>query len=83
MWVVLKMQGVPEQFIELLRDWAAKRRTQVRVSGELSEPFHMSKGVPQGDPLSCLLFNLFIDSLSRFLKSRLDLPGVTAFGGGV
>jgi hypothetical protein len=43
----------------------------------------MSKGVPQGDPLSCLLFNLFIDSLSRFLASRPDLPGVTAFGGGV
>ena len=83
LWVVLKKQGVPEQFIELLRDWAAKRRTQVRVNGELSEPFNMSKGVPQGDPLSCLLFNLFIDSLSRFLRSRPDLPGVTAFGGGV
>ena len=41
--------------------------------------FHMSKGVPQGDPLSCLLFDLFIDSLSRFLTSRPDIPGVSAF----
>jgi len=83
LWAVLRRQGVPEQFMALRvsRDWAAKRKTQVRVNGELSEPFHMSKGVPQGDPLSCLLFNLFIDSLSRFLKSRPDLPGVTAFGG--
>ena len=41
----------------------------------------MAKGVPQGDPLSCLLFSLFIESLSRFLKSRPDLTGVSAFGG--
>jgi len=83
LWAVLELQGVPLQFIALLRDWAAKRRTRVRVNGELSEPYAMTKGVPHGDPLSCLLFNLFIDSLSRFLKSRPDLQGVSAFAGGV
>ena len=83
LWTVLEHQGLPMQFIHLLQDWAAKRRTQVRVNGELSAPFGMSKGVPQGDPLSCLLYNLFTDSLSRYLKSRPDIPGVTAFGGGI
>jgi len=83
LWVVLRRQGVPSAFVDLLRDWSSKRTTQVRVNGELSEPFPMSKGVPQGDPLSCLLFNLFIDSLSRYLQSRPDLPGVTAFHGGI
>ena len=83
LWTVLEHKGVPPQFIDLLRDWAAKRRTQVRVNGELSESFPMMKGVPQGDPLSCLLFNLFIDSLSRFLSSRPDIPGVSAFNGGI
>ena len=83
LWKVLEVQGVPLPFIALLRDWSSKRTTQVRVNGELSEPFRMSKGVPQGDPLSCLLFDLFIDSLSRMLKSRPDLPGVSAFGGGI
>ena len=53
------------------------------MNGELSEPYAMEKGVPQGDPLSCLLFNLYIDSLSRYLKSRPDLQGVSAFGGGI
>jgi hypothetical protein len=83
LWTVLQRQGIPLQFIQLLRDWAAKRQTQVRVNGELSEPFSMDKGVPQGDPLSCLLYNLFTDSLSRYLKSCPDIPGVTAFGGGI
>ena len=83
LWAVLELQGIPQQLIALLSDWASKRRTRVRVNGELSDPYAMSKGVPQGDPLSCLLFNLYFDSLSRFLKSRPDLPGVTAFGGGI
>ena len=83
LWAVLDLQGVPAEFIDLLRDWAGKRRTRVRVNGELSEAYPMSKGVPQGDPLSCLLFDLYIDSLSRFLRSRPDLSGVSAFGGGI
>ena len=83
LWAVLELQGIPLQFIALLRDWASKRTTRVRVNGELSEPYAMEKGVPQGDPLSCLLFNLYIDSLSRYLKSRPDLQGVSAFGGGI
>ena len=83
LWAVLELQGVPTQLVDLLRDWAGKRRTRVCVNGELSAPYAMTKGVPQGDPLSCLLFNLYIDSLSRYLKSRPDLPGVTAFGGGI
>ena len=83
LWSVLEHQGIPLQLIALLRDWSSKRTTRVRVNGALSEPFFMSKGVPQGDPLSCLLFDLYIDSLSRFLQSRPDLPGVTAFGGAI
>ena len=83
LWVVLEQQGIPLPFIELLRDWSSKRTTQVRINGELSAPFRMSKGVPQGDPLSCLLFDLFIDSLSRFLTSRPDIPGVSAFGNSI
>ena len=83
LWAVLELQGVPVQFIALLRDWASKRTTRVRVNGALSEPYAMEKGVPQGDPLSCMLFNLYIDSLSRYLKSRPDLQGISAFGGGI
>ena len=81
LWAVLERMGVPVKLVSLLRDWAAKRRTCVKVNGNLSAEYPMAKGVPQGDPLSCLLFSLFIESLSRYLKSRPDLAGVTAFGG--
>ena len=50
----------------------------VRVNGALSDPIALSKGCPQGDPLSPLLFNLFIESLSRRLATAC--PGVRAAG---
>ena len=80
LWAVLLRMGVPVMLLNLLRDWASKRRTRVRVNGVLSAEYSMAKGVPQGDPLSCLLFSLFIESLSRYLKSRPDISGVSAFG---
>jgi hypothetical protein len=81
LWLVLRRMGFPDGLISLLRDWASKRRTRAQVNGLLSAEYPMSKGVPQGDPLSCLLFSLFIESLSRYLKSKDDLDGVTAFNG--
>jgi Reverse transcriptase (RNA-dependent DNA polymerase) len=56
------------------------RRARVRVNGELTEAFEVEAGVPQGDPLSPLLFNLFIESLSRYLAAAPDLEGVDALG---
>ena len=45
-----------------------------------SDPFRIEKGVPQGDPLSPLLFNLFLESLSRQLEADPALHGVSALG---
>jgi len=81
LWRVLERMGVPSKLVSLLRDWAAKRRTSIKINGVQTQEYPMEKGVPQGDPLSCLLFSLFIESLSRYLKSRPDLIGVSAFAG--
>ena len=78
LWRVLEVVGVPDRIVALLRGMAAVRTTQVRVNGELSEPIPYEAGVPQGDPLSCLLFLVFIESLSRYLAAHL--PGVDALG---
>jgi hypothetical protein len=46
----------------------------VIINGMISEPFQVSRGVRQGDPLSCLLFNLAIEPLANLLR-RSDLRG--------
>ena len=78
LWSLLRTMGVPDETVCLLSAMANTRTTQVRINGELSPPFPVEAGVPQGDPLSCLLFILFIESLSRFLSARLT--GVIAAG---
>ena len=57
---------------------AQLRQTLVKVNGELNDPFPVEAGVPQGDPISCLLFVIVIESLSRYLRAQM--PGVMAVG---
>ena len=73
LWTVLAEQGVPPAVVRLLQGLAETRSAQVRVNGDLSDAFPVEAGVPQGDPLSCLLFILFIESLSRFLNCDATL----------
>merc|ERR1712141_572688 len=42
-------------------DFYANGRTKLKVGGKLSEPISVAQGVKQGDPLSCILFNLVVD----------------------
>jgi hypothetical protein len=53
----------------------ARPTATVCVNGELSAPIAIETGVAQGDPLSPLLFNLFLQSLSSWLSTRPDLHG--------
>ena len=72
--------GVPDTIVELLDDWASKRRTRLRANGELSDWYPMLAGTPQGDPLSCLLFNLYVEPLVRYIKSQAEIKGVAIPG---
>jgi hypothetical protein len=76
LWHVLRVMGFPEALITVLSDWLGSRMGRLKVDGELSPPFPMTMGVPQGGPLSTTLWNLFIEPLSRRLAA--ELPGVRA-----
>ena len=49
---------------------------QTKLQHELGTPFLSTTGVKQGDPLSPLLFGLFIDEFEEWLESRLPEVGV-------
>ena len=72
----LRRMGVPESMLTLLRLWRSSRTGTVSVNGERTAPFPMAAGVPQGCPLSPLLFSLFLASLSEYLDSVPGLSGV-------
>jgi hypothetical protein len=50
--------------------------TQVAINGVMSTLFKVSRGVHQGDPLSCLLFNLAIEPLACKIRNSEEISGL-------
>ena len=70
----------PMHFTHTVQALYHEAETVVILNGEVSKPFTVRRGVRQGDPLSCLIFNLAIESLAQMLRkselSGLQIEGV-------
>ena len=53
--------GVPKPVTEYIGRFYSNSTTRLRFRGGLSHVISVKQGVKQGDPLSCILFNLVID----------------------
>ena len=65
--------GIPHHLIRLVKLTLADVKCRVRIQNELSRPFSSYTGLRQGDALSCLLFNLALESVIR--KTELNRRG--------
>lgn len=78
-WKTLERMNFPDHFINTLKALYSNGKTCVVINGVLSSMYNVIRGVRQGDPLSCLIFNLAIESLASMLrKSSLKgfaIPG--------
>jgi hypothetical protein len=75
LWDCLKRLGVRDPYLSILKSMYDQVVLRVRLDGKLGPPFPSLVGVKQGDPLSPLLFGLFIDRIEAFLKSKLPNVG--------
>ncbi len=79
LWRVLRKFNFPESFIRVVQNLYAEANSTVIVNGVLSEWFKIVRGVRQGDPMSCLLFDLAIEPLATMLRDSpirgLVVPG--------
>ena len=68
MFLKLTERGVPKYLVRVLAFWYAHQTMRIKWGKSTSEPFHVCNGVRQGGILSPLLFNIYMDDLSRKLN---------------
>jgi hypothetical protein len=76
LWKVLAKLGVPQSFINFIKAFHEGAVAQVRVEGELSDPFDLKVGLKQGSIFSPLLFNIFFGCAVLAILARLEELGV-------
>ena len=76
---VLHTMGIDADLVSMIADIVHNCRSRVRINGGYSCLFSLRRGVRQGDPLSCLLFNFAIEPLAMRLRriiSGFQVPGL-------
>jgi hypothetical protein len=70
LWRCMQKIGIHGEIFDILQQMYNNVRLQVKVDNCYGTEFESLVGVKQGDPLSPLLFGLYIDRFAQFLKSR-------------
>jgi len=75
---VMKVMGLPRCLVGMVQDVLPGCRSRVRINSGYSHWFKLKRGVRQGDPLSCLLFNFSIEPLA--MRIRRAVTGISIGG---
>ena len=67
--VALRQQGWPRQVIKFVQSFMTDRQARVRLQDTTTEMAPLSCGLPQGSPLSPVLFLLYTEGIYRILGS--------------
>ncbi len=66
----LREQGWPKEVLDWVHSFLSNRTARINLDNTTSEPFRTYGGLPQGSPVSPILFLLYIEPLLRLGKSR-------------
>ena len=80
LWKVLETFHILAPFIKTVKALYSFAYTRVTINSVLSEPFQVTRGVRQGDPLSCLLFDLAIEPLACLIRNNPHIRGINIPG---
>ena len=66
----LENKGINGNFLQLIKNIYSKTKCAVKINNKTTNFFSYEKGVQQGNPLSPLLFNLYINDLFGALQNE-------------
>jgi ribonuclease HI len=69
LWKTLEKFEFPTSFIKRIQTLYEKASTSVIVNGVIPKGIEVKRGVRQGDPMSCLLYNIAIEPLACAVRS--------------
>ena len=69
-WSCLRGQGVPEKYVNLLKDTYEDARTQVKTIIGVTGKITVRVGLHQGFSLSPYLFDMILDVMGRGIKHQ-------------
>ncbi|TFY73613.1 hypothetical protein EWM64_g10398, partial [Hericium alpestre] len=75
LWKTLTTYNLPDWFIVTVCSLYEHAKMKVAVNGHFSNPYCVTCSICQGDPLSCLLFDLAIEPLACMLWASPHLTG--------
>lgn len=75
LWSTLDAFNLPKLFTQTVKTLYKDAYTTVAINGEFSEPFKVTRGVRQGDPLSCFLFDIGIEPLACLIRNDPNIKG--------
>ncbi len=80
LWETIQVFNLPPIFISSIKALYSHAHMQVAINSVLSQPFKVTRGVRQGDPLSCLLFDIAIEPLTCMLRNNQGILGLAIPG---
>lgn len=75
LWGSLKALGVPRKVRRCIKALYSQISLKIMINGFLSDAIEVHSGVRQGDPLSCILYNIFLEPFIRTLLRDPVLQG--------
>jgi hypothetical protein len=79
LWKALERFGFPQKFIFKIKQLYKGAQTVIMLNGTLPEGIDVKRGVQQGCPMSCLLYNIAIEPLAIALQ-KSNLKGIKVPG---
>ena len=75
LWKTLEAFNMPKIFTKTVKELYENAWTVVAINGEFSTPYQVKRGVRQGDPLSCFLFDIGIEPLACAIRNTQEIKG--------